>query len=196
MNKATGVGGILAVTAVACMLPALAANPSGSAPAGKKDAAVTLQPIPGSPAKRVILTAKAAERLGIETAQIGEQAVAHKQVVGGLIVPGMENQPKPTSPRGFGGFAQAVPGPESSSPQGTAPSSGSRAAALPTATGGFSGFTPGKAAEPTSGGGSKPKRLPSRRSSQAPPSRASWRRPRILHPSAHPLRHLASRGCS
>ena len=123
MNKATGVSGILAVTAVACVLPALAANPSGSAPAGKKDSAVTLQPIPGSPAKRVILTAKAAERLGIETAQIGEQAVVHKQVVGGLIVPGMESQPGSAPPRGFGGFAGFKAAPEKTKLASTAISS-------------------------------------------------------------------------
>jgi hypothetical protein len=137
MNKANGVVGFLAVTAVACMLPALAANPSGSAPAAKKESAVTLQPIPGSPAKRVILTAKAAERLGIETARIGEQAIVHKQVVGGLIVPAMDNQPGPTAPRGFGGFAQAVPGPGSPASHAAAPASG------------FGGFKPQPRAEQT-----------------------------------------------
>jgi hypothetical protein len=53
--------------------------------------AVKLEPIPGSPAKRVMLTAKAAQRLGIETTQIGMQPIVRRQIVSGLVVPPVES---------------------------------------------------------------------------------------------------------
>ncbi|AXK40209.1 hypothetical protein DWG20_12585 [Crenobacter cavernae] len=111
-------GAFLGLTAVATLLlapvAALAADPGGSA---GKSSAVTLEPIPGGDVKRVILTAKAAERLGIETGKVGEQVVVRKQMVGGLITPPMEKLPEsgpaPAS-GGFGGFGQepAAPAPQ------------------------------------------------------------------------------------
>jgi len=82
-----------------------AADPTASGPAGKSSA-VRLESIPGSPAKRVILSAKAAERLGIETGKVGEEPIVRKQMVSGLIIPpvGKEAAPKPAGGV-FGGVA-------------------------------------------------------------------------------------------
>src|ERR1700752_3634288 len=60
--------GWVVVAAALCWAPAAtpAADPGGSKPAGQS-AAVTLESTPGSPVKRIVLSAKAAERLGIAT---------------------------------------------------------------------------------------------------------------------------------
>lgn len=71
-------------------LMALAAGASAKAPPP-----VTLEPIPGSSAKRVILTAKAAERLGIETGRVSQAPIVRKQMVGGLVIPAPGAEPKP-----------------------------------------------------------------------------------------------------
>jgi len=133
-------GVFVALIAVAALFLApaavLAAGPGGSGPAGKSPA-VTLESIPGSTAKRVILTAKAAERLGIETGKVGEERVVRKQMVSGLVIPPMEKQPK-TKPAGgvFGGFgrgaaasvpqpvAAPVPAPPAVAPRAISPSAG------------------------------------------------------------------------
>jgi hypothetical protein len=67
-------------------LPGAAAADSGapSVPAGERT--VTLESVPGSPVKRVVLSAKAAERLGVRTGEIGEQVVAPTLMVGGVVV--------------------------------------------------------------------------------------------------------------
>ncbi|UCH82162.1 MAG: SPOR domain-containing protein [Nitrospiraceae bacterium] len=65
--------------------------------------------------KRVILTAKAAERLGIETGKVGKESIIRKQIVGGRIIPPMKIQPMMTVKNiGFGGFGQL---PNMQSPQ-------------------------------------------------------------------------------
>jgi len=85
-------GGLIALAAMTTLLVAPrgghAADPGGAGPAGKTPA-VKLEPIPGSTAKRVILTAKAAERLGIETGKVGEEPIVRRQMVSGLITPPM-----------------------------------------------------------------------------------------------------------
>ena len=87
-----------AVAAAAPLLSAWADDPSN---------VVTLESIPGSSVTRVTLVAKAAERLGIETGKVSEQSVLRKQMVGGLIVPAMDQQavPKPAGGE-FGGFGR------------------------------------------------------------------------------------------
>ena len=60
---------------------------------GGKNPAVTIENIPGSTAPRVILTAKAAERLGIETGKVAEERIVRKQMVGGLLLPPVEKRP-------------------------------------------------------------------------------------------------------
>lgn len=68
-----------------------AADPKGAAPGGKSPV-VTLETVPGSAVPRVTLSAKAAERLGIETGKVSEDLVARKQMVSGLIIPPRDKQ--------------------------------------------------------------------------------------------------------
>src|SRR3972149_9405139 len=78
----------LAAVAMIFLAPAAmrAADPKVPGPAGKNPP-VTLESIPGSTAKRVILTAKSAERLGIETGKGGEEPGVLKQMVSGPGLP-------------------------------------------------------------------------------------------------------------
>ena len=72
-----------------------------------KNPAVTLEAIPGTNVRRVILAPKAAERLGIATAPVSEQPIARRQMVGGLIIAAVGASPPDAKPTGgFGGFAQ------------------------------------------------------------------------------------------
>ncbi|MGH6625707.1 MAG: hypothetical protein ACRECD_04035, partial [Burkholderiaceae bacterium] len=112
---------------------ARAAGPAGSGPVGNSPV-VTLERIPGSTIPRVVLTAKAAERLGIATGKVGEEAIVRRQMVSGLIIPPMDKQPesKPGG-SGSGGFGKV----------GAAPSPQPAAAAAPApklAGVGFAGF--------------------------------------------------------
>lgn len=75
----------LATAATLCVAPTVvvAAGPaSGPAQSG----AVRFESIPGTTVKRVILTPKAAERLGIETSKVSEEKITRKQVVGGRVI--------------------------------------------------------------------------------------------------------------
>jgi len=74
--------------------------------------AVSFEPIEGTSQKRVILTPKAAQRLGIETAKVSEAPIVRTQMVSGLVVPSgvwqKELEPSPLA-RSFGpGFGPAV----------------------------------------------------------------------------------------
>src|SRR5256885_8152407 len=103
-------GGWAALAAALCLAPTTthAADPGGSKPAGKS-AAVTLESIPGSPAKRVVLSAKAAERLGIKTGKVSEEPVLRRQMVSGLVMPPLEKRPVPKQGGGvFGGFGKVA----------------------------------------------------------------------------------------
>lgn len=106
-NGGTFLGGFVALAAVVTFLLApTAADSAGPGPVGKSDA-VKFEDMPGSTVKRVILTAKAAERLGIETGKVGEKPIILRQMVGGRVILPVENQPKPmVSNVGFGGFGQ------------------------------------------------------------------------------------------
>jgi hypothetical protein len=101
-------GGSLGLVMIAALLlgsPAgFAAEPKAGGP-GVKSSEVMLESIPGSTVKRVTLSEKAAERLGIETGAVGSRSVMHKQMVGGLITPPVDRLPE-TKPVGgiFGGF--------------------------------------------------------------------------------------------
>ena len=102
--------GWVVLAAALCWAPAAtqAADPGGSKPDGKS-AAVTLESIPGSPAKRVVLSAKAAERLGIATGRVSEEPVVRKQIVSGLVMPPLEKRPVPKPAGGiFGGFGKVA----------------------------------------------------------------------------------------
>jgi hypothetical protein len=102
-NSASKVGVATALVAIAAA--PLAAPDAPSKPAAS--AAVRLEAVPGSTVPRVILAARAAQRLGIEIARVSEEAVMRKQMVGGLIIPPMDKQPdgKPAGSE-FGGFTR------------------------------------------------------------------------------------------
>jgi hypothetical protein len=84
------------------------AAPSPSAGAPTKNTAVTLEPMPGTNLKRVILAPKAAERLGIATSPVQEQSITRKQMVGGLVIAALDSPPDVKPGGGFGGFVPAV----------------------------------------------------------------------------------------
>ncbi len=116
------VGGFIAVAAVATLLlasPAANAAEDKSGPDGKSHA-LTLESIPGSTVKRVILSAKAAERLGIETARVDEERIVRKQMVGGQVIHPLRIQAelaRAELARGtFGGFGQPAPQPVAARP--------------------------------------------------------------------------------
>lgn len=107
---------------------AAAAEPEVASPG------VRFEAIPGSSVTRVILSPKAAQRLGIETARVSEEAVVRKQMVGGLIIPPMQAMPD-SRPAGteFGGFARpaaAVQPPAGTRPVTAAPAPASAAGPL------------------------------------------------------------------
>jgi hypothetical protein len=102
----------LAAAAMLALAPTAsrAADPGGSRPAGKSPE-VRLENVPGSAIPRVILSAKAAERLGIQSGKVGEEVVVRKQMVSGVIIPPMEKLPsqRPAG-GGFGSFGQVAAG--------------------------------------------------------------------------------------
>jgi hypothetical protein len=101
---------VAAAAALALALgPAHAADP---AKAGKPSA-VTFESVSGSAVPRVILTAKAAERLGIEIGKVAEGQVVRKQIVSGLVTVPVEKQLQPKPVAGaFAGFGRpAAPPP-------------------------------------------------------------------------------------
>ncbi len=123
-------GGLVALVAAVTLflIPAVVhAGPGGGGSQGKSTA-VTLENIPGSTAKRIILTAKASERLGIATGKVGEEAVALKQMVSGLVIPPLENLPeaKPGGRGVFEGFGRfgVAPTQQQLAPQATSPATG------------------------------------------------------------------------
>jgi len=135
-NKKGFLGRLLVLSAVGALLliPAAAdaAASGGSAPAGKSTE-VTIEKIPGKPAPRLILSAKAAERLGIEAGKVGEERIVRKQMVGGLILPPMvkrtvvETQPTMKLTSGvFGALGKQKSGPvlEPLPPGATSPEAG------------------------------------------------------------------------
>lgn len=99
------------IAAVSVLLLALAAANAagpGAPQTAAKNAAVTLEAVAGSAVKRVILSAKAAERLGIETGKVGQESIVRKQMVSGLIIVPVNRQPEQKPAGGtFGGFGQA-----------------------------------------------------------------------------------------
>lgn len=99
---------VAAAMATLVLAPGAAFAAGDSGPGGPSKA-VSFEEIPGSDVKRVILTEKAAERLGIETGEIGEQQIILKQMVGGRVVPPVVDEAPAQKLAGgsFGGFGQA-----------------------------------------------------------------------------------------
>ncbi len=74
---------VAALVATAACIDAAAADPP---PASEKERPVTLERVAGSPVKRVILSAKAAQRIDVQLGTVGEQAIPRTQVVGAIVV--------------------------------------------------------------------------------------------------------------
>lgn len=113
MKVETLLGGSAVLAAIVVALfapPAQAAGPAGGASAGK-NSPLKLEDVPGSTVKRITLTPRAVERLGIETGKVAEQSIVLKQVVGGVVVPIAAGRPPAEQAPGdsakgvFGGFA-------------------------------------------------------------------------------------------
>lgn len=99
--------GVVAAAVACAMLPAPSRGADAVAPAaGEKSKAMTLEAIPGSTVKRVTLTAKAAERLDIQTGKVGEQAVLRRQMVSGMVIQPLTDRPAAPPPGSGGGFAK------------------------------------------------------------------------------------------
>ncbi len=106
--------GLVALTATAVLLPGGEAFATCHPPncidtdIVPETDAVKFEEIPGSDLKRVILTAQAAERLGIETGRVGEKPIVRSMVFGGVIT--FPEEVAPEKPRRrSGGFARAAP---------------------------------------------------------------------------------------
>ncbi len=86
--------------------------------------AVKFEDIPGSAPKRVILTAKAAERLGIEVGEVEEKLIVRKQIFGGQVIRNVQVRVAQKKVRsGFGGLARSAtkPVPQRSTAQPMGP---------------------------------------------------------------------------
>jgi hypothetical protein len=108
--------GLIALAIGVVWLASGAARAADPGKAGPGAGSVKLENVPGSPAPRVILSAKAAQRLGIETGKVAEEAVARKLMVSGVIIPPLKELPTSVAASGafggFGGFGQAEPAPK------------------------------------------------------------------------------------
>lgn len=102
-------GGLIALTAVAALFVAPSISlAAGSGPTGPSTS-VKFEAIPGSKIKRVILTARAAERLGIETAEVSKKRIVRKQMVGGQVTHPLKIQAEQRSASAaFGSFGKTA----------------------------------------------------------------------------------------
>lgn len=104
---------LVSLVALAAAMVSLAPAAARAAdPKGAAGPVVKLENVPGSSVPRVILSARAAQRLGIEMGKVAEDAVARKQMVSGIIIPPLKELPT-SGPGagafgGFGGFGQAA----------------------------------------------------------------------------------------
>jgi hypothetical protein len=112
-------GGFVTIAAMAALMLA-----SGTAQAAN---AVKFEAIPGSAIKRVILTAKAAERLGIELNEVEERSISRKRMFGGQVIHKVQVRMARKKKRSaFGGFSRtaAKAAPQASAAQIKGPSAG------------------------------------------------------------------------
>ncbi len=105
---------------------AMAALMLATATAHAATAAVTFEDIPGSTIKRVILTERASERLGIELGEVKQKTIVRKQMFGGQVIHKVQVRMARKKARGFGGFARAAakPAPQKSTAQPPGPIAG------------------------------------------------------------------------
>ncbi len=111
-------GGFVTLAAMAALMLAPVTAHAASA--------VKFEAIPGSTIKRVILTAKAAERLGIELADVEEKSVSRKRMFGGQVIHKVQVRIAAKKKRNsFGGFARtaakSAPRPSAAQPKGPLP---------------------------------------------------------------------------
>ena len=101
---------VLAVMTLYAASIGAADGPAASSDGAAKNKPVTLEAIAGTGLKRITLTAKAAERLGIQTGKITEEVVVRRQLVSGMVVYPQKGAAKAESGAtvgGFGGFVAA-----------------------------------------------------------------------------------------
>lgn len=93
-DRNQGIVSVAVAAAVAATL--LLASPAHAAGGGpyKPSNAVKFEKIEGTHIKRVILTEKAVERLGIETGEITKETIVRTQLLGGTVIMPVEYQPK------------------------------------------------------------------------------------------------------
>lgn len=108
---------LVVVAAAAGLLLGPMAGHAADSKAGTaaKSAEVSFESIPGSTAKRVILTKRASERLDIQTGKVGEDVIVPKQMVSGLVIaPLGKEAPAGAAGGTFGGFIKpgATPAPK------------------------------------------------------------------------------------
>ena len=110
LNGPTLVAGFLTATATAALLLAsttVYAAGGGGNPGSSGDH-VRFEAISGTKLKRVILTSRAVERLGIEHAKISTKTIMRKQMVGGSVTHPLKIQAERRMAKNtFGGFALA-----------------------------------------------------------------------------------------
>lgn len=136
-----------------------------AAPAAK-NSPVTFEALP-SGVKRITLTPKAAERLGIATDKVGEQTVIRRQMLGGLVIPPADSPAVHKPGNGKGVFGS------SGAPQPAAPNTVAKNpnAAPIVGLGSFGGF--GGGAATTGASALKPVAAPMAATPPAPPPSAS-----------------------
>jgi hypothetical protein len=119
------------------LAPASQAAEPGASGTPAKSKVVTFEQVPGGGPPRVVLVAKAAERLGIATGKVEEQVITRKQMVGGLVIPAAEGQKPPPAMVVIGGFG--IPRPDADGlvpPPGADPAVSTVAATVPAPEGG------------------------------------------------------------
>ena len=88
-------GGSATLALVAALLLTSVETKSADPAADGKGPPVTLESVPGSAVPRITLSARAAERLGIQTVAVSEEVVTKTQTVGGVVVPAMGSHLRP-----------------------------------------------------------------------------------------------------
>jgi hypothetical protein len=86
------------------LVPAAAASEATPAPAGP-GAHVTVEAIPGGSTKRITLSARAEERLGIRFGTVSEGSIPLRQLVGGVVVTPVDAAVKAGGGGAFSGFS-------------------------------------------------------------------------------------------
>jgi hypothetical protein len=102
LNRTIFIGGFAAVAVLLAFLSFSGVGQSGGAASSAAVATgATFEEIPGSSIKRVILTDKSSERLGIQMGRVGQEVITRKQILGGRIIPPVTSLPKAQSAGSF-----------------------------------------------------------------------------------------------